>query len=113
MSDLQILLQTNGPLPQSAVFKAPASGPATIYVSGSVWTQTAGSAIGIMVSIDGAEVGSAWVYANAAGTHIGVVPVFMPITLPDSMGSHKVTIAAINAATTTDLNDNFQVALLL
>lgn len=113
MSDLQILLQTNGPLPQSAAFKAPASGPATLYVSGSVWTQTAGSAIGITVSIDGAPVGNAWVFANVATSHVAVVPVFMPITLPDSMGSHTVTISAVNPATSSDANDNFQVALLL
>ena len=37
MSDTQILLQSNGPLPLKATFKAPASGPATLYVSGSVW----------------------------------------------------------------------------
>lgn len=113
MSDTQILLQTNGPLPQSAAFKAPASGPATIYVSGSVWTQTAGSVIGITVSIDGAPVASAWIYANAAGSHMAVVPVFSPITLPDSIGSHTVTISALNGATASDLNDNFQVTLLL
>ena len=113
MSDLQILLQTNGPLPQSATFKAPASGPDTIYVTGSVWTQTAGSAIRITVSIDGAQVATAWIYANAAGSHTAVVPVFSPITLPDSMGSHTVTISALNGVTSSDLNDNFQVALLL
>lgn len=113
MSMMQILLQSNGPLPLSAPFKAPASGPATLHLTGSVWTQTAGSAIGITVSIDGAPVGSAWIYANAAASHMAVVPVFMPITLPDSTGPHTVTISSINSATATDRNDNFQVALLL
>lgn len=113
MSIMQILLQSNGPLPVSAPFKAPASGPAMLNLTGSAWTQTAGSVIGLSVSIDGAQVGSAWVYANAAGSHMAVVPVMMPITLPDSTGSHTITISALNSGTTTDLNDNFQVTLLL
>lgn len=110
---MQVLLQTNGPLPRSATFTPPGDGPATLYISGSVWTQTPESVVGITVSVDGVPVGSAWVYANVAASHMAVVPVFTTITLPDGASTHQITISALNNATVTDLNDNFQVALLL
>lgn len=109
MAILVITNQHVGPLPINVSFASPTDAPATIVVSGSVWTQGANSTIGIQVSLDGKPIGSAAIWSNAPATHRAVVPTCIPVNL--SIGSHVLTLSPLNAATVSDLNDRFSAAL--
>ena len=110
MPTMSILNQAPGPLPIQAKFKAPSDGPACIVLSGSVWSATANQMIGVKLELDGLPIGSAAVFSNGASTHRAVVPSYIPVTL--SFGTHTLTLVPLNAVTTADLNDLFDVMLL-
>lgn len=110
MADAQTVINQIGPLPISASFNALSDGPALIMVSGSVWANTNNVPIGIRLSIDGAPVRDAWIFANPGQTHMAVVPLTVPYEF--SFGSHKITLSPMNGNTVGDQNDFYQVTIL-
>lgn len=110
MAIMSILNQAPGGLPISATFTAPADGPVFFVLSGSVWSATANQLIGVTLELDGKAIGSASIYSNGVSTHRAVVPSYIPVKL--AYGPHKITLIAENAATVSDLNDRFDLALM-
>jgi hypothetical protein len=110
MAILSILNQAKGGLPISANFSAPSDGPACFVLSGSAWCTTPNQMIGVGLELDGKLIGSASIFSNAQSTHRAVVPSYIPVTL--AFGAHKITLVPLNAHTTTDLNDLFDLVLL-
>jgi hypothetical protein len=111
MDDILLLVNQIGPLPITTTFQAPADGQLSFFLSGSGWTQTAATWVQIALEMDGVPVAIAGVFANAATTHMAVVPVFAPVNM--TAGQHTLTIVAANPTTETDLNDFFHVSLHL
>ena len=109
MPVMSILNQAKGGLPISASFDAPSDGPATLMVTGSVWSGTANQMIGVSLELDGKVIGSSVIFSNMASTHRATVPSLIPVKL--AFGPHKITLVALNAATTSDFNDFYDVAL--
>ena len=107
---IQVLISQAGPLPLTAAFSSPGDLPMFVEVSGSVWTQTANKMIGIQIEIDGAVVGTAKIFSNAAATHRAVVPLYVPVKL--AQGQHKIVLSVSPGTTTvSDLNDLFSAVL--
>ena len=105
-----IISQKPGPLsPPISVSFAAQSGPFVLMVSGSVWTKTATSMIGIQISLDGDVLGAAQIYANTAYNHMNVVPAAFGVKL--TQGSHTVQLSPANSATASDDNDFYTVVL--
>lgn len=110
MPIMSILNQAKGGLPISASFTAPLDGPACIVLSGSVWSGTANQLIGVSLELDGKVIGTASIFSNATSTHRAVVPSYIPVVL--TFGTHKITLVASTATTTSDLNDFYDVVLV-
>ena len=75
-----------GPLPAKASFYC-AGSTQVFLVSGSAWTKTASTWIGMNILIDGNNVGTASLYANEAWSHKAVVE--DPVVLHLTPGSHN------------------------
>lgn len=118
MSDRQILINQAGPLPLSATIQTGSSGPSTLFVSGSVWTQESAGQIGIAVSMDGVQVGQAVIWSNEPTEHRAVVPVFINIMLDKEWPSeteppsYTFELSALNGETVSDENDWFQLSFV-
>lgn len=110
MPVMSILNQAKGGLPVSTSFEAPMDGPACLVLSGSVWSGTANQMIGVALELDGVSIGSASIFSNANSTHRAVVPSYIPIKL--TFGTHKLTLVASTATTTSDFNDFYDVILI-
>lgn len=110
MPIMSLLNQAKGPLPISVSFTAPSDGTSCIAISGSVWSQSANTLIGVTVELDGTPIGSASIFSNGASTHRAVVPSYIPVTL--SFGAHKLTLVPANPGTVSDFNDFFDILLL-
>ena len=109
---IQTLISAAGPLPLSTTFTAEGDGDVIFYVSGSAWSQTAGSLLSITLYLDGQAIGTISAFTNEAASHKTLVPAFFPATL--TAGGHKIGLAVQSSGTTTvtDLNDNFSVILM-
>ena len=118
MSDRQILINQAGPLPLAATIQTGSSGPSTLFVSGSVWSQQENTQIGIAVSMDGKQVGEAVIFSNGTTEHRAVVPVFINIDLDKDWPSeteppsYTFELSALNGDTLSDLNDWFQLSFV-
>lgn len=105
-----IINQQKGPLPVNATFNAPSDAPITLEVTGSVWTQTANSMIGIAIELDGQAIGTAQIFSNTQATHRAVVPAYLQIQL--TQGQHTLTLTPLGGSTTvSDVNDLFTAVL--
>jgi len=107
---IQVIASQKGPLPISAAFKAPSDAPMYLEVSGSVWTETANSMIGIEVHVDNQLIGFAQIYSNANETHRAVVPAYLPIELPE--GKHTLVLKTVGGSKTVSDSNDFYVAVL-
>jgi len=103
-----VLISANGPLPAKASFYC-AGSTQVFLVSGSAWTKTASTWIGMNILIDGNNVGTASHYANEAWSHKAVVE--DPVVLHLTPGSHTIELTLLNNTTTTDGNDLYRVLL--
>lgn len=118
MPDRQIIINGAGPLPLSAPIQTGSSGPAMLFLSGSVWTQEEAGEIGVVVSVDGQQVGQAAIWSNAPAVHRAVVPVFIAIELDTpwptdtEMPTYTFELAPMNAQTVSDQNDWYQLSLV-
>lgn len=106
---MQPLMTGAGPLPMKTTFKAQGDGDVIFYLSGSAWSQSAGSLV-IQLLLDGKVIGEMNGFTNEPTSHKTLVPVFIPTTL--TYDNHTVEIQVGNSQTVTDLNDNFQVLLV-
>ena len=106
---LPIISLAKGPLPISASFKAPSDSPACFILSGSAWSQTANQVIGVTLELEGSPIGTASIWSNQQSTHRALVPAYIPVTL--TFGQHTLKLVPSTGATTTDLNDLFNVVL--
>jgi hypothetical protein len=105
---VQIILSKQGALPITVNFNAVSDAPVVLEVNGSVWTMNANTMIGFQVAIDGAVVGKAQVFSNAASTHRPVVPAYVPLQL--KFGQHSLTLSALSG-TVSDVNDFYTAVL--
>lgn len=112
MALMQTLISNAGPLPIVGNFTAEGDGEVIFYVSGSAWSETAGSPISIALFLDGEQIGTISGFTNEATSHKTLVPAFFPATL--TAGQHVVELTATfdGGVTTTDSNDNFNVTLI-
>ena len=105
---IQVIAAQVGPLPITTTFNAPGDEPMYLEVNGSVWTQTTGTLIGIVVTLDGNVIGKAHIWSNGNATHRAVVPAYIEVQL--SAGQHTLTLSA-DSNTVSDLNDNYVAVL--
>ena len=100
---IQVILAQAGPLPISATFNAPGDEPMYLEINGSVWAQAVNVMTGIVIQLDGVQVGTAQVFSNGNATHRAVVPAYIGVKL--AQGSHKLTLSALSGGTVSDYND--------
>jgi hypothetical protein len=105
----QPMSNTPGPLTLSASFTTH-GGTVLLIVSGSGYTTTAGTIIGMNILVDGTSRGASKIYANAASTHVPFVPVELVIT-GLTAASHTLALTAI-AGTLSDANDFFTATVI-
>ena len=106
---VQVIVSQAGPLPIDISFNAPSDAPLILEVSGSVWTSVAGLMVGIGIVLDGNQIGAAQIFANAATTHLAVVPAYIPVQL--SEGQHTLTLFRVSGETESDFNDFYNAVL--
>jgi hypothetical protein len=107
-----VIFDGAGPLPVSAKFNSPLDGPVTFVLTGTAWTQTAGSLIGLDLVLDGNGIGnSAMCYANNSADHMAMRTTFIEVDNL-SYGPHTIEIIGAYSDTVTDFNDYFQVTML-
>jgi hypothetical protein len=105
------LITQVGPLPLPATFNSEIEGDVLFFVSGSAWSQTAGSVLSILLILDGTVIGSISGFTNESASHKTLVPAFIAAQL--TYGPHTIVLEADPATTTvSDLNDNFHVSLI-
>jgi len=112
MVNSMVLLDTNGPLPVSAKFTAPADGSVMFVLSGTAWTSNAPALIGVNLFLDGEGIGNAAMcFANDSADHLALRTTFI---LYENLtpGDHLLQVEAAFANTTSDVNDYFQVTIL-
>lgn len=111
MINAEVLLDAIGPLPQSVTFQAPADGSVMFVLTGTAYTQSAASITGIMLILDGVQIGAAAMcYANTNNNHIAMRPSFVQFENLTS-GEHTLEVVVSVSETVTDVNDHFQVTL--
>jgi hypothetical protein len=107
---VQLLLnQAAGPLPVSNTFQAMSDAPVVLEVSGSVWSQSTNTIIGIKINIDGVSVGTAQVFSNGNATHRTVVPAYIQLEL--TPGQHTIQLVNETSTTVSDFNDFYSAVI--
>ena len=101
----QVILSQKGPLPISVTFNSPGTLSVVLEVNGSVFTSSANTMTGIMVQLDGQNLGQANIFSNGANTHRTVVPAYYKAQLQYGV-PHKLVLSA-PPGTITDFNDFF------
>ncbi|HYN85740.1 MAG TPA: hypothetical protein VER32_10820 [Pyrinomonadaceae bacterium] len=110
MANVLTIFDQVGPLPLNATLDVRSDGPALLMISGSVWTETQNSNIGITLLIDGKAVAGAGIFCNPTTQHVAVVTAYVPVQL--TFGSHTFTLQASSTSTVSDFNDTYNVCLL-
>lgn len=100
-----------GPLPQSVTFQAPADGSVMFVLTGTAYTASGATTIGVMLMLDGVQIGAAAMcFANTNNNHMAMRPSF--VQFDDlTVGEHTLEVLAYGNQTVTDVNDHFQVTL--
>ena len=112
MANALVIFDDNGPLPQKATFQSPGDGNFVFILSGTAWTETAGTILTIQLLLDGEPIGQAMCYANEANSHKALRTTVIPYS-ELSYGEHTITIqVGSRGGTVTDFNDYFQVVLM-
>lgn len=112
MANALVIFDGNGALPQKGTFQSPTDGHVIFVISGTAWTSSAPTMLGIDVLLDGNIIGKpALCFANDNSLHMAMRPTFIPFT-GLTIGQHAITIATANGNTVTDINDYYQVVML-
>lgn len=111
------VINQSGPLPIKVSVSPEATGPATLVVAGSVWTQKQNALIGIAVSFEGRVIGEAKIWSNAPATHRAVVTQHLMVDLDKDWSggqpaAYEVSLTAMNGDTIGDKNDYYSVTLV-
>jgi hypothetical protein len=106
----QVVIRQAGPLPIKQGFMWPSSESIIVAVSGSAWTQKAGTLLTLQVQVDDKVIGTMQQLAGAATTHLALPTGFFAITRQISQA--VLTLSAGNDTTLADVNDQFTVALI-
>jgi hypothetical protein len=104
----QVADQTRGPLPLAGVM-ATNGGQLVGFASGSGYSGSVNTKIGMSVLMDGSSIGASQVFASEASSHRAFVSNAL-VTHP-AAGSHTFSLAAL-AGTSTDSNDFFSLTVL-
>jgi hypothetical protein len=105
---LQIINQS-GPLPLKALFNAPLDGPATLVVSGSLWSTVANTLLQLKVALDGTQLATGQIFSNGPSTHRALPTLFIGFSL--TAGRHTLSLSG-GANVIADQNDFFNASLL-
>jgi hypothetical protein len=106
-----VIIDTAGPLPQSATFQSPLEGPATFVLTATARTESSPILTGVSLSLDGKVIGTAMCWANQNNNHIAMRSTFIPVERL-SYAEHTIELTNAYSGTITDVNDYFQVTLL-
>lgn len=103
-------------LPYTFDYTPDGDSPEMLFFSGSAWTSTTDSKIGLKLSIDGTEVATASIFSNGPTTHRALTPALSIFTFPviitgGAIAPVRIKIEAI-AGTLFDKNDSVTVATL-
>jgi hypothetical protein len=110
MADVQMIIATDGPLPVEMTTTIESDAEVALTLSGSVWSSTPDSEIGITLEIDGETVTGARIFSNGPSTHRAVVPITVPYTF--TIGEHTFRLLPATEQTTSDSNDYFYLTVL-
>src|SRR6185295_18332504 len=92
-------------LPISVSFNSPGTLQVVLEINGSVFTSSNNTMTGIMVQLDGQNLGQANIFSNGANTHRAVVPAYFNTQLQYGV-PHKLVLSA-PTGTIADFNDFF------
>ena len=113
MADVQTIIDEQpGPLPIEVYAEVHSGAPAMVMISGSVFSSSPSSLVGIQLSIDGNMMKKARIFANESSTHLAVVPDQFSYKFTGE-GKHIFRLDPLTSETMADENDNFNVSLLL
>jgi hypothetical protein len=104
-----IFTNTPGPLNLNSSFTS-GGGTLVIFASGSGYSSAATASIGMNILVDSTNIGSCKIAYNFTNTHVAFVPRTMVIP-GIAAGTHTLALTPIGGATTTDLNDFFNVTV--
>ena len=103
------VIAANGPLPASGTYKSK-GGRLIISAAGSGWSGTKDQLIGMTVSVNNQQVGTAETWTNEPASHKAFVSVFPVVTPPK--GNVTIKLDKLNAQTNTDQNDRYRVTVV-
>jgi len=103
------VITANGPLPASGTYKSK-GGRLIISAAGSGWSGTKDQLIGITVSVNNKQVGTAETWTNESASHKAFVSVFPVVTVPK--GNVNIKLDKLNAQTNSDGNDRYRVTVV-
>jgi hypothetical protein len=106
----KVVINQAGPLPITVPVSWPSDRAVLVSVSGSAFTQQAGSQLAVKLSIHSTGMGTLQLTANAAGTHMVLPTGFFDVN--GVIGGADIVLSAANGTTLTDKNDLFTVALI-
>lgn len=114
----EILINADGPLPFTTTIPYPAD-EAILYLSGSAWSQTKDTFIGVDLLINNEKVWTAKIFSNGTRTHRTLMDNWMDVNFPCVLSDGQcadITITLQNSSaypnTLTDINDYFQLVML-
>ncbi|HVJ62882.1 MAG TPA: hypothetical protein VM555_09235, partial [Tahibacter sp.] len=87
----------NGGFAQTFPFELPVTGDVTLAVSCTCWSNTAQALGGVVVYLDGNQLGDIPFFFNAASQHMTLPTFFFPVDL--GPGPHKISIQPLTANT--------------
>ena len=112
MADLVQVIAQPGLLPIKAQAQIESDAPTIVTLAGSVWSVDMAEMVGIVLSIDGAEVAKAQIFSNPMETHLAVVPQTFSYTFPWTEDQeHVFELDNLPGTTTSDSNDFFVVTV--
>jgi Tfp pilus assembly protein PilV len=103
------VISANGPLPASGTYTSK-GGRLIISAAGSGWSATKDQLIGMTVSVNNKQVGTAETWTNEPASHKAFVSVFPVVTVPK--GNVNIKLDKLNAQTNTDQNDRYRVTVV-
>ena len=113
----EILINADGPLPATQTIPYPGD-EALLYLSGSAWSKTDDTFIGVDIIINDQKVWTAKIFSNGTATHRTLMDNWVDVNIPCVISREQcddITITLQNASaypnTITDVNDYFQLIL--